>query len=282
MTYTLPANGDDVVGKVQWTQSLPGDDFIKLGRRYDIGYFELVESNPGVDPSLPHPGTIVVVPTRFIIPHVPRVGIVVNVAELRIYYFPPGTNKVVTFPIGIGREGWNTPIGVTTVTQKVVNPTWVVPADIREWRFKNGGVTLPASVAPGPNDPLGGYALYLGFPEYRIHGTNDPTGIGRRSSSGCMRMWPEDIEELFALSTVHMPVRIIDDPYKAGWLNNKLYLESHTPLEEQQQIYSSDLTPMVLDIQSMTTTRSATVDWDQAKRVAQQQNGIPQVVGTAN
>ncbi len=283
LTFQLPTNGDNVVGKVQWTQSLPGDDFIKVGRRYDIGYYELVEANPGVDPNLPHPGTLLVIPSRFVIPNVPHTGIVVSLAELRIYYFPAGTNTVVTYPVGIGREGWNTPIGVTHVIKKVKNPTWVVPPDIMKWRLEkeNGGVQLPKSVPPGPNNPLGGYAFYLGFPGYRIHGTNDPTGIGRRSSSGCIRMWPEDVEELFSHAPTGSQVRVINDPFKAGWLNNSLYLESHTPLEEQQHMYQTDSAPMRYDVQAMTANRPAEINWSTAKWISDQQNGIPQVIGYA-
>jgi L,D-transpeptidase ErfK/SrfK len=280
LVFPLPSSGDNIVGKVQWTQSLPGDTFITIGRRYDIGYFEIVEANPGIDPNLPHPGTLLVIPSRFVIPNDPRTGVIVNLAELRVYYFPPGTNKLVTYPVGIGREGWNTPVGTTTIIARVANPTWVVPPDIKADRAKNG-IDLPDSVAPGPNNPLGMYALYLGFPGYRMHGTNDPTGIGRRSSSGCIRMWPEDIEELFELTKVGTPVRVINDPYKAGWSGSTLYLESHTPLQEQQVVYTQDPTLMTMDIKAATANRPATIDWDAAKRIADQENGIPQIVGTS-
>ena len=278
-TFTLPSNGDNVVGKVQWTQSLPGDTFITVGRRYDIGYFELVEANPGIDPTLPDPGTVLVIPTKFIIPNVPPVGLVVNIAEMRIYYFPPNSHKVMTYPVGVGREGWNTPVGMTTVIKKVKNPTWTVPPDIMKWRLENGGVQLPKSVPPGPDNPLGGYALYLGFPGYRIHGTNDPTGVGRRSSSGCIRVWPEDIEELFSIIPAGTSVRIMNDPYKAGWLDNNVYLESHMPLEEQQRAYAASLAPMRFDVQSIIQNRPANINWNEATAVARQQNGIPQIIG---
>lgn len=281
LTFTLPNSGNDMVGKVQWTQSLPGDTFSSLGRRYDIGYFQLVEANPSVKPTLPHPGTVVVVPGRFILPDAPRTGIVVNLDELRVYYYPAGKNEVVTYPVGIGREGWNTPLGNTTVIAKVTNPTWVVPADIKADRAKQG-VILPDKVLPGPDNPLGGYALYLGFPGYRMHGTNDPTGIGRRSSSGCIRMWPEDIEELFA----HVPkgehILVVSQAYKVGWDDGKLYLESHVPLEEQIKPTGEDLTPMVNEINQAIAGKNATVDWKLANKIALQHNGIPQEIGHLN
>jgi L,D-transpeptidase ErfK/SrfK len=280
LVFNLPGNGDDVVGQLQLTRSLPGDTFITVGRRYDIGYYEMVEANPTIDPNLPNPGTLLVVPTRFIVPNVPHTGVIVNLAELRVYYFPPGTNKIVTYPVGIGREGWNTPVGVTSIIAKVTNPTWTVPPDIKAEREKNG-IDLPDAVPPGPNNPLGMYALYLGFPGYRMHGTNDPTGIGRRSSSGCIRLWPEDIEELFALTQKGTSVRVINDPYKTGWLGNQLYLESHLPLQETQALYQ-DTSLLTADIQAAIANRPANVDWSAAKRVANQQNGIPQVVGVAS
>lgn len=282
LTFTLPSNGDDVVGKAQWTHVRSGDNFSSLGRRYDVGYFALVEANPGIDPDHPIPGTIVVVPTRFIIPHVPRVGIVLNIAELRVYYFPKGANKVMTFPVGVGRQGWDTPLGVTRITAKIVNPTWIPPEDIRKWHQATFGNVLPKKVLPGPDNPLGGYELQLGagFPEVRLHGTNDAGTIGRRCSSGCIHLWAEDVEELFSRVKVGTPVRVMNDPYKAGWLDNKVYLESHVPLEENS-VYNNDLAPMRYDVQAITASRSADIDWDTANDVAEQQNGIPQVVGVA-
>lgn len=280
LTYTLPANGDSVVGKIQWTQSRLGDNFTTLGRRYDVGYFSLVEANPGIDPSLPKPGTLVVVPTEFIIPDVPRKGVVLNLPELRVYYFPPGAHTVMTFPVGVGREGWSTPLGVTTITAKVANPTWIPTENIRKWHLETMGNTLPDKVLPGPENPLGAYALHLGFPQIRMHGTNDPTGIGRRSSSGCIRMWPEDVEQLYARIKVGTPMRVMNDPNKAGWLNNKVYLESHVPLEENS-VYNNDQAPLRYNIQIVTAKRPADINWNNADRVAQQQNGIAQVVGVS-
>lgn len=278
LTYLIPQNGNAVIGKVQWMQALPGDNFSKIGRRYDIGYYELVEANPGINPESPKVGTVIVIPSQFILPDVPHVGVVVNLAELRVYYFPPHTNKVVTYPVGIGREGWDTPVGLTTITAKVTNPTWVVPDSIRKWRESLGG-KLPVSIPPGPDNPLGAYALYLGFPGYRMHGTNEPSGVGRRSSSGCIRMWPEDIEELFSLVKVGMPLRVINMPYKAGWSKDKLYLESHTPLEEQQKEYDGKITPIVNQVLAITKQKPADIDWLDAKRISEQQNGIPQKIG---
>lgn len=276
--YPLPAPGDDVVGKLQWTQSKPGDNFSILGRRYDVGYYELIEANPGVDPTLPNPGTIVVIPTRYVLPNAPREGIVVNLAELRIYYYPLHQNIVVTYPVGIGREGWQTPEGGTTVIAKVVNPTWVVPPDIKADRLSHG-IKLPDKVTPGPDDPLGGYALYLGFPGYRIHGTNDNSGIGRRSSSGCIRMWPEDVETLFDFVKTGSKVRVVNDAYKAGWSHGKLYLESHVPLQEQQSKLAGNNAPIMEVITLATAKHRADINWSQANKIASGLNGMPIPIG---
>lgn len=280
--YPLPAPGNSVVGKLQWTQSKPGDNFSILGRRYDVGYYELVEANPGVDPDLPNPGTIVVIPTRYVLPNAPRNGLVINLAELRLYYYPSNKNIVITYPVGIGREGWSTPEGGTTVIGKVVNPTWVVPPDIMADRAAHG-IKLPPKVTPGPDDPLGGYALYLGFPGYRIHGTNDPSGIGRRSSSGCIRMLPEDVETLFDFVKTGTRVHVVNDAFKAGWDNGKLYLESHVPLQEQQ-VKLTDNSALVTEVIAQATAkRRADINWTMANKIAHGLSGMPIPIGvTAN
>lgn len=281
LVFPLPTNGSNVVGHVQWTQARPGDNFSTIGRRYDIGYYALIEANPGLHPDALQPGAIVVIPSRFVLPDAPHKGIVINLAELRLYYYPTNTHTVVTYPIGIGREGWNTPVGTMHIIQKIVNPTWYVPESIRADRAKQG-VDLPKFVLPGPDNPLGGYAMRLSHPTYLIHGTNDYTGVGRRSSSGCIRMMPEDVEALFPRVAVNTPVTVVDTAYKAGWYNGKLYLEAHLPLQEQQ-------TAGVVNIPAMTAVVSAAakahpgaeINWSAAKEIANAQNSVPQIV-TAN
>jgi L,D-transpeptidase ErfK/SrfK len=278
ITFDLPANGDTVVGNVQVIQSEPGDNFTTIGERYDIGYVELEEANPSVDPQLPQPGTVVVIPSRFVLPNTPHTGIVINQAELRLYYYPPNSHKVITFPVGIGREGWSTPIGVTTITAKVKDPTWYVPEGIRKARAEEG-VELPISVPPGPDNPLGAYAMRLGFPSYLIHSTNDPSGVGRRSSSGCIRMFPEDVEWLFPQIATGTQVTIINTPYKAGWEYGKLYLEAHIPLQEQQAIFGDSLQPMMNIVNTAVHQHNIHINWETARKIAETQNGIPQVIG---
>jgi L,D-transpeptidase ErfK/SrfK len=280
LTFPLPPPGSNVVGHVQWVQAMPGDTFSVIGRRYDVGYFQLVEANPGVDPKSVPAGSIIVIPSQFILPDAPRTGIVISLAELRLYYYPPGGKTVITYPVGVGRENWSTPLGVTHIVQKNANPVWTVPQSIKDDRAKQG-INLPDSVQPGPENPLGGYAMRLGIQQqtYLIHGTNDYTGVGRRSSSGCIRMLPEDVEALFQKVPVGTPVNIIDTAYKAGWRNGKLYLESHVPLQEQSPDGAPNLTAMKQTVQAALNGHSGTIYWDKAAKIADAQNGVPQVIG---
>lgn len=230
--------GSDLVGEVQVIRARYEDTFIDIARAYDLGYDELVQANPGVDPWLPGAGTPIILPTQFILPDGERTGIVLNVAIKRIFYFPkaaPGeAPRVITHPVGIGREGWATPIGSTKVVSKVKDPVWTVPASIRK-EHAEAGDPLPARVPAGPDNPLGAYALRLGFPSYLIHGTNKPSGIGMRVSHGCVQLFPEDIESLFRQVVVGTPVRIVNQPQLLGWRDGNLYLEAHPALEDDRR-----------------------------------------------
>ncbi|MEN9471365.1 MAG: ErfK/YbiS/YcfS/YnhG family protein [Pseudomonadota bacterium] len=274
LTFVLPPPGSDIVGHVQWVQALPGDTFNKIGRRYDMGYFELVEANPMIDPLHPRPGSIVVIPSRFILPPGPRHGLVINLAELRIYYYPPQRHVVISFPVGIGREGWDTPLGPSWIAEKMRNPTWIVPESIRNDRAKDG-INLPAKVPPGPDNPLGGYAMRLKQATYLIHGTNDSQGVGRRSSAGCIRLFPEDIESLFSEVSIKEKLAIIDAPYKFGWDKQQLYLEAHAPL---QRLSLARRITMEEKLIRANGAKAAKIQWQSVERIAQQENGIPQVV----
>jgi L,D-transpeptidase ErfK/SrfK len=280
LTFALPLHGGSVVGRIQWTQALPADTFSKIGRRYDIGYFELVEANPTLDPMHLTPGTIVVIPSRFILPPGPRQGIVINLAELRIYYYPPHRHVVITYPVGIGREGWDTPLGPSWIAQKMVDPTWIVPPSIRKDREKDG-VHLPIKVPPGPDNPLGGYSMRLKQLTYLIHGTNDYEGVGRRSSAGCIRMFPEDIESFFPSVKRGERVYIIDSPYKVGWDKNRLYLEAHVPLQGRSgvRLVSQRIAMNKLIVDS---AKFAKIQQQSVDKIALEQNGIPQIIGYPN
>jgi L,D-transpeptidase ErfK/SrfK len=188
-----------------------------------------------VDRWAPGEGTPIVLPTRYILPDAPREGLVLNVAEMRLYYYPKanaGEERVVyTYPVSIGRMDWKTPLGLTKVAAKEVDPAWRPPASIKAEHAAEGDI-LPDVIPGGPDNPLGRYAMRLGVPGYLIHSTNKPFGIGMRVTHGCVRMYPEDIERLFGMVPVGAPVRLVDQPVKVGRLNGQLMVESHAPLEE--------------------------------------------------
>ncbi len=234
----------DVVGEVQVIRAHYEDTFTDIARAYDLGYDELVQANPGVDPWLPGAGTRIVLPTQFILPDAPREGIVLNIGAKRIFYYPKvATGEspvVVTHPVGIGREGWVTPIGSTTVVSKTKDPVWKVPASIRK-EHAEAGDPLPARVPAGPDNPLGAFALRLGFASYLIHGTNKPSGIGMRVSHGCVQLFPEDIESLFSQVSVGTRVQIVNQPQLLGWHAGNLYLEAHPALEDDERNLQSAL-----------------------------------------
>jgi L,D-transpeptidase ErfK/SrfK len=280
LAFTLPSNGDNVVGDVQETIVEPGDDLHSIARRYDVGYYELVEANPTVDPDNVKSWITLTVPTRFILPDTAHTGIVVSLVELRLYYYPPEQpNLVITYPIGIGRQGWQTPVGETKVIGKKQNPTWVVPPSIMEDSIKNGTPLPSSQVPPGPDNPLGAYALRLALPSYLIHGTNHPEAIGTRSTAGCIRVYPEDIQKLFERVSVGTVVHLVDSPYKVGWSDGKLYLEAHLPLQEQQEKLNKDSTILNNYVTQEAKKHKIQVDWSKVREVAKTDDGIPHEIG---
>ncbi len=274
LSFPLLSADQDVVGVVKTVQTRYEDTLSDIARLYDLGYSEITTANPEVDPWLPGEGTTVTLPTRFILPAGPREGVVINLAELRIYYFPPDGKQVMTYPLGIGREGWSTPIGRSRITRKAQHPSWTPPDSIRA-EYAERGETLPPVVKPGPDNPLGQYAIYLSMRGYLLHGTNKPYGVGMRVSHGCIRLYPEDIKELFPQLPVDTPVRIINQPYKAGWLDGRLYVEAHPPLSEQFQTEGINYTPMVKAVIGVLDDSTVKPDWSALKEAALQASGIP-------
>ncbi|MDE2343566.1 MAG: L,D-transpeptidase family protein [Betaproteobacteria bacterium] len=273
--------GADLVGRAQEVVAAPQDTLLDIARRYDLGFNEITAANPGLDPWLPGAGTRVVLPTQFILPEGPRRGIVVNLAAMRLFYFPaPGAGEspeVVTFPIGIGRMGWNTPLVTTRIASKVADPVWHVPPSIREEHEKEGDA-LPESVPAGPDNPLGDFALMLDLPGYLIHGTNKPYGVGRRVSHGCIRLYPEDIADLFRQVSTGLPVRFVDQPDVAGWLDGRLYLQAHAPLAGDAGS-AAHLTAVVEAVLTQAHRVPGTaVDWDLALRIAREGRLLPTAV----
>jgi len=239
--FLLSEQEQQLVGETQVLFTRYENTFAALAREYNLGYEELRHANPGVDHWLPGEGTPVFLPTQSIIPDVPREGIVLNLPSMRLLYFTQQdadeTEKrsmVTSYPVGIGREGWATPTGAATVTQKARDPVWYPPASVRAEHAELGD-PLPSVVPPGPDNPLGHFAMALSMPGYLIHGTNKPSGVGMRVSHGCIRLYPEDIEALFERVPSGTPVTIIDQPVLVGWHNGDLYLEVHQPLAEDER-----------------------------------------------
>lgn len=233
--FVLPPEGINVVGKAFLIESKKSETLLDIAREYGVGHNEIIQANPSVDRWYPGEGTPIVIPTRYILPDTPREGLVLNLPEMRIYYYPKPVEgaapKVITYPVGIGRQDWETPRGITYISEKKRDPTWTPPASIRAEHAAKGDI-LPAVVPAGPDNPLGTRAMRLGLPSYLIHGTNKPYGVGMRVSHGCVRMRQEDVEELFEMVSVKDTVRIINQPLKIGRFANSLFMEFHSPLEE--------------------------------------------------
>jgi L,D-transpeptidase ErfK/SrfK len=228
---TLPIiDNSDVVGELQTVIAKKGETIFDIARRFDVGTYAMIEANPKINHKKLTVGQKLIVPTEFILPPT-RDGIVINLAELRVYYFHPDTKQVSTFPVGLGKIGWRTPIGETTIVKKREHPTWTPPDSIRA-EAEARGKHLPDVVPAGPHNPLGDYAMNLGWHGFLMHGTNSPESVGLRSSHGCIRLYPEDIKQLFNLTELDTKVTVIHMPYKIGMENGELYLEAHDPLPD--------------------------------------------------
>ncbi len=268
--------GQAVIGTVETYEAQASDILLDIARRYDLGYVDFMAANPGVDPWSPGAGRGVVVPDMFILPDAPRVGIVVNLAERRVFYFPPGGRSVETYPAGVGVEAGATPQGVSRIVRKELEPVWIPPPSIRAER-----PDLPTMILPGPDDPLGDYALRTGWNNILIHGTNKPDSVGRNVSHGCLHLYPEDIERLFREVTVGTPVRVISQAVDAAWLDGRLYVEVHPSKEQADQIdYSEAVMPAIPQelmsrVASAAGDRIAEVDWDAVKRAGEAATGLP-------
>lgn len=233
--FVLPSAGD-LIGEVQHTSSQINETIDEAGRRFNVGYHEMVYTNPQADAIHALPAhTRLIIPSQYILPDVPRTGIVINLAEYRLYYFPPDENIVITFPVGIGKEGWNTPLGLTKIIAKTANPVWRPTSNLQA-AAEELGAPVPDVFPSGPDNPLGKHALRLGWPTYLIHGTNRSDGVGARVSAGCIRMLPADIEELFSLVSVGTPVRVINEPVKIGRENGKTFLQMYPLLKDRQNL----------------------------------------------
>jgi L,D-transpeptidase ErfK/SrfK len=281
-TYPISAT-DTVLGEVQYVVAKHEDTLLDIGRAHGVGYEEIVAANPGVDPWLPGEGKQVLIPSRYILPDAPRDGVVVSLAEHRLYYFPkPKAGEqsvVVTYPISVGKMDWKTPLGITRIVDKRVRPIWYPPESVRK-EHADDGRPLPKAVPPGPDNPLGEYAMRLAIPggAYLIHGTNRPAGVGMQVTHGCIRMYPEDIEQFFKMIAVNTPVRIIHQPYKMGWRGEQLFMEVHVPLEGQEDRDLHSLTNITRLLVSATQDRPVAIDWAKAEAAFLRPSGVPEPV----
>ncbi len=276
--FPLPPPGNDLVGKVYTVTVREGETLLDIAREHDLGYNEIVAANPGVDPWLPDPGSRVTIPARYVLPNGPRSGIVINLAEMRLYYYPPARfgepATVMTYPIGIGQEGWATPLGKARILVKDKDPVWTVPQSILAASIAEGD-PLPRVVPPGPDNPLGKYALRLDMVGYLIHGTNKPYGVGRRISHGCIRMYPEDVEELFGKVAVGAAVEIINQPYKLGVEGNGLFLESHEPVFDRGEPAPSNLPQVIRAVSAISRAEERETVKERVVQEASRHDGIP-------
>lgn len=268
-SYQLPRNGDDVIGAVTALTLTYEDTMAAIAEKYGIGYRELVDANPGVDPWLPGEGTRIELPTAYVLPSAPRKGLVINVAEYRLYYYPPGGTNVVTFPVGVGRMDFPTPLIRTEVLTRIENPSWT-PTEAARREHAEMGDPLPLVVPPGPQNPLGHLALKLGVPGYFIHGTNMPFGVGQMVSHGCVRLYRGHIETLVELVPNGTPVYMVNEPFKVGWREGELYAEAHTDLYAPNR--PADL---IRKIVLATRDRPASVNWQRVDKLALSLTGVP-------
>ena len=278
----LPKSGLDVVGVETVAIAGADDTLADIARRYNLGHEEIRIANRGVEFWLPGDGTRVEIPSRFVLPRAERRGFVLNIPEMRLYYFPerkdaedPGI--LITHPVSIGRQDWATPLGSTRITSKVKNPSWTPPESIRREHAERGDY-LPRVVPPGPENPLGDYAIRLDIPGYLLHGTNRPYGVGMRVTHGCIRLYPEDIEKLFDSVRIGTPVQFVNQPLKAGWGKEGLYLEVHPVLEEDLRT-TDDLVRQARELLTETAGDLADLVSPEALlRVIEDQSGRPELV----
>jgi len=283
-TYEITEPTQSVFGEDQSVQTVYEDTLYDLARQYSLGSEELIRVNPKLDPWIPGAEKTVFIPGRHILPTGPHRGVIINIAEHRLYYFPKRQprmpQQVITYPISIGKMDWHTPLGLTHVIAKQKDPWWHPPKSVREEHAKDGDI-LPAAVPPGPDNPLGTRTMRLavGNGTYLIHGTNNPIAVGLAVTHGCIRMYPEDVEALFPLVPVGTEVRIINEPVKVAWVNGELLLEVHPPVDAQGQTYEPDVDKFSELLKEAVGKSVVAIHWDYAREVLARADGVLATVG---
>jgi L,D-transpeptidase ErfK/SrfK len=271
----------DLIGKTQSYVTTSDDTLMDIARRYNLGFTELMAANPGTDPWVPGVGKKLVIPTGHLAPRAKHEGLVLNLSDQRVYYFP-ADGVARSMPVGIGRQGWSTPLGRTVVKRKKADPTWFIPKSIRD-----EDPELPKAIGPGPDNPLGRHAIYLGWPSYLFHGTNKPSGVGRRASHGCVRMYPEDIEQLFSTIAIGTPVTVVDQAAKIGWHEGELLLEVHPSQNQADRVEAGESFPPepVRELEYLlidaANDKASRLDWQKIRQAVRERRGIPVSVLTA-
>lgn len=274
--FTLSDPAQSIVGEMKTVKIEPGDTLESIARRHHVGYYDLLSANPSLDERIALlPWHDIVIPQLHILPDVERTGLVINLPEMKLYYFI-SSSEVMVLPIGIGREGWMTPTGDTFITMKIPHPNWTPTKRVRRVA-KEEGVELPAVVPPGPDNPLGDYVFLLGWKSYLIHGTNRPDGVGKRSSAGCFRLYPEDIKQLYDLVKAGTPVKVINSPVKIGWKGQDFYMQAFPNLNDYS--HRLDQLGLVDQIHDEEQRYDLPISWTKIKQILDDSSGLPVLLG---
>jgi len=282
--YELPPDSSAVIGADEHIKATYQDTLLDIAHRYSLGYEEIIRANPGVDMWLPGEGTDIILPGRRILPPGPHEGIVLNLPEHRLYYYPRPRKdqkpEVVTYPVSIGRMDWRSPLGQTHIMTKENHPNWYPPESIRNEHAANGD-PLPAVVPPGPKNPLGDFKMRLAIGDgtYEIHGTNNPVAVGLAVTHGCIRMYPEDVANLFRMVSVGTKVRLLNEPVKVTYVDGELLIEAHPPVDDEGQSIEPNLELLSRQLEHLLGNKIVAIHWDFAREALQAAKGMPTVVG---
>lgn len=278
-SYPIPSDQQSLIGDTQYVTTTDADNVITIAKQYNIGFNAIKSANPDFDMGKSFfPGTPITIASQHLLPRGKREGIVINLPEMRMYYFLPSSKEVLTYPIGIGKIGNTIPITNTVITRKAENPIWTPTENIRKFNLEQG-IVLPKVMGAGPENPLGRYAIYTRLPAYLIHSTIFPESVGKRASFGCIRMFEPDIETFFPRIEKNIPVYILNDPIKIGFEDSKLFMESHEPLEEHQHEAKASLPFVVHEITELTKGKSYLIDWQLVADLTREKDGMPHEIG---